>query len=82
MLCDELGLCHDKVGILAGENVGYKLMIVAAPAAEERLISSILDKRMTENKSVACYAPDAEMEQSVRRFDEVVLKLAEDVHEL
>ena len=32
--------------------------------------------------TIACYAPDAEMEQSVRRFDEVVLKLAEDVHEL
>jgi integrase len=32
--------------------------------------------------TIACYAPDAEMEQSVRRFDEVVLKLAADVHEL
>jgi integrase len=32
--------------------------------------------------TIACYAPDAEMEHSVRRFDEVVLKLAEDVHEL
>jgi integrase len=31
--------------------------------------------------TVACYAPDAEMEQAVRRFDEVVLKLAE-AHEL
>jgi site-specific recombinase XerD len=32
--------------------------------------------------TIACYAPDAEMEHSVRRFDEVILKLAADVHEL
>jgi hypothetical protein len=31
--------------------------------------------------TIACYAPDVEMEQSVRRFDELILKLA-DIHVL